>query len=101
MYSKYEALEAIWLERLSWVEAETLFKQDRTVVIPLGAAAKQHGPHLPLNNDALIAQWLAEEVAQALCRRLRAGATLATAEKGRAVATALLDQVLQDIEKML
>lgn len=66
MYSKYEALEAIWLERLSWVEAETLFKQDRTVVIPLGAAAKQHGPHLPLNNDALIAQWLAEEVAQAL-----------------------------------
>jgi len=66
MYSKYETLEGIWLERLSWVEAETLFKQDRIVVIPLGAAAKEHGPHLPLNNDALIAQWLAEEVAQAL-----------------------------------
>ena len=33
------------------------------MVIPLGAAAKQHGPHLPLNNDALIANWLAESVA--------------------------------------
>jgi len=35
-------------------------------VIPLGSAAKEHGPHLPLNNDALIANWLAREVAQRL-----------------------------------
>jgi creatinine amidohydrolase len=34
------------------------------VVIPLGAAAKEHGPHLPLNNDAVIAGWLAQQVMQ-------------------------------------
>ncbi len=54
---------AAWLERLRWTEAETLLRQDPVVVLPLGAAAKEHGPHLPLNNDALIAEWLAREVA--------------------------------------
>ncbi len=53
----------VWLENLSWPEAETLLRQDPVVVLPLGAAAKEHGPHLPLNNDALIAEWLAAEVA--------------------------------------
>ncbi len=52
-----------WLERLTWIEAETLLRRDPVVVLPLGAAAKEHGPHLPLNNDALIAEWLAREVA--------------------------------------
>ena len=58
--------EAVWLENLTWLEAETLLQQDRIVVVPLGAAAKEHGPHLPLNNDALIAGWLAREVAARL-----------------------------------
>ena len=50
------------LETLNWLEAQSALGDDCVVVIPLGAAAKEHGPHLPLNNDALIAQWLAEEV---------------------------------------
>jgi creatinine amidohydrolase len=50
------------LETLSWVEAEGWFATNPVVVLPLGAAAKEHGPHLPLNNDALIADWLAEQV---------------------------------------
>ena len=54
------------LETLSWVEAERYFAVNPVVVIPLGAAAKEHGPHLPLNNDAIIAGWLAEQL-----RRLR------------------------------
>ncbi len=54
------------LEQLTWVQAETWFARDPLVVIPLGAAAKEHGPHLPLNNDAVIAEWLAEET----CRQL-------------------------------
>ncbi len=58
--------EAVRLENLTWLEAEPLLRQDRIVVIPLGAAAKEHGPHLPLNNDALIAEWLAREVAARL-----------------------------------
>ncbi len=54
------------LETISWIEAEKCLQQDPLVVIPLGAAAKEHGPHLPLNNDALIANWLAEEIRQRL-----------------------------------
>jgi creatinine amidohydrolase len=53
------------LETLSWPEAERYFAGNPVVVLPLGAAAKEHGPHLPLNNDAIIANWLATE----LCRR--------------------------------
>jgi len=52
------------LETLSWVDAEQYFSSDPVVVVPLGAAAKEHGPHLPLNNDAIIANWLAEQVMQ-------------------------------------
>jgi creatinine amidohydrolase len=54
------------LETISWVEAEKWLASDPVVVIPLGAAAKEHGPHLPLNNDALIAGWLAEQVRRRL-----------------------------------
>ncbi len=43
------------LETINWIEAEKWFATDPVVVIPLGAAAKQHGPHLSLNNDAIIA----------------------------------------------
>ncbi len=62
MSSNHETA-GVWLENLSWPEAETLLRQAPVVVLPLGAAAKEHGPHLPLNNDALIAEWLAAEVA--------------------------------------
>jgi creatinine amidohydrolase len=31
---------------------------DRVVVLPLGAGAKEHGPHLPLRNDAILADHL-------------------------------------------
>ena len=52
----------VYLETLSWPEAAAVLTENSVVVIPLGAAAKEHGPHLPLNNDALIANWLAGEV---------------------------------------
>jgi creatinine amidohydrolase len=54
------------LETLSWIEAEQWFADDPVIVIPLGAAAKEHGPHLPLNNDAIIAAWLGEQVSARL-----------------------------------
>ena len=54
------------LETLSWIEAEQWFADNPVVVIPLGAAAKEHGPHLPLNNDAIIATWLGEQIMQRL-----------------------------------
>ena len=41
--------------RLNWVEAESVPTLDAVVLIPLGATAKRHGPHLRLNGDWAIA----------------------------------------------
>ena len=62
----HETQSGCWLESMTWIEAERMLGEDRVVVIPLGAAAKEHGPHLPLNNDALIANWLADAVVERL-----------------------------------
>jgi creatinine amidohydrolase len=50
--------KGILLEDLSWVEAEKILTPNAVIVIPLGAAAKEHGPHLKLKNDLLIAEYL-------------------------------------------
>lgn len=39
------------LADLSWVQAREAFTRDPVIVIPLGAGAKEHGPHLPLDTD--------------------------------------------------
>jgi len=54
-----------WLERITWVQAADALKADAVVVIPLGAAAKEHGPHLTLANDAKLAEYLVRRVADA------------------------------------
>jgi len=50
------------LEDLTWVEAEKVLTSDAVVVLPLGAESKEHGPHLKLGNDYLMAQYLAARV---------------------------------------
>lgn len=52
----------VLLEELTWLEAEKLLRPDSVVVIPLGAAAKEHGPHLKLKNDAIIAEYHKDRV---------------------------------------
>lgn len=47
---------------VSWVVAEQYLDTGTVVVIPLGAEAKEHGPHLTLRNDQLLAQYYAERV---------------------------------------
>ena len=54
------------LEELTWVEARTAIDSGMPVVIPIGAAAKEHGPHLPLRTDATVAAALARRVAEHL-----------------------------------
>ncbi|HKO43453.1 MAG TPA: creatininase family protein [Pyrinomonadaceae bacterium] len=54
--------KGVLLEDLTWLEAEKVLTKDTVVVIPLGAAAKEHGPHLKLKNDWLIAEYLKERV---------------------------------------
>lgn len=51
------AQPATVLGRLPWTEAQRLLTPDAIVVIPLGAESKEHGPHLPLDNDRRLADW--------------------------------------------
>jgi creatinine amidohydrolase len=52
----------ILLENLTWVEAERILTPTSVVVIALGAQAKEHGPHLTLKNDWLMAEYLKKRV---------------------------------------
>jgi creatinine amidohydrolase len=55
----------VLLEELTWVEAERVLTEDAVVVIALGAAAKEHGPHLRLDNDWIMAEYLKRRVLDA------------------------------------
>jgi creatinine amidohydrolase len=52
----------IVLGDLTWPEAEKVLTKDAVVVIPLGAASKEHGRHLRLDNDWTTAKWLEQRV---------------------------------------
>jgi creatinine amidohydrolase len=54
--------KGILLEDLTWQEAEKVLTPEAIVVIPIGAESKEHGPHLKLKNDFLIAEYLKREV---------------------------------------
>lgn len=50
--------ESVELEKLTWIEAASVLTTDAVVLIALGAAAKEHGPHLRLDNDLQMAEYL-------------------------------------------
>lgn len=52
----------VLLEQLTWQQAEAVLRADTVVVLPLGAAAKEHGPHLLLSNDFLLAEGLKQRL---------------------------------------
>lgn len=54
----------VLLENLAWPEAGKVLTKSTVVVIPLGAAAKEHGPHLKLKNDFLIAEYLKRRIVE-------------------------------------
>jgi creatinine amidohydrolase len=60
----FAATQGVLLEDLTWVEAEKVLQSDTVVVLPLGAASKEHGPHLKLKNDLILANDLKERVRQ-------------------------------------
>src|SRR5262245_8547700 len=53
----------VFLEDITWVEAERLLTRGGIVALPRGAASKEHGPHLRLANDWLLADALRRRVA--------------------------------------
>jgi acetamidase/formamidase/creatinine amidohydrolase/Fe(II)-dependent formamide hydrolase-like protein len=59
------ATPGLRLTQLTWLEAEPFLSTDRIVVLPLGAASKEHGPHLLLSNDQILADYLADRVVAA------------------------------------
>src|SRR5262249_23364202 len=59
------AVAGVRLSDIPWTEAEGLLGPERVVVLPLGAGSKEHGPHLVLGNDQLLAHRPAARVPQA------------------------------------
>lgn len=55
-----------WLEDLAWPEVAERLALGMPVLIPVGAAAKAHGLHLPLRTDALVARALAQRLVDRL-----------------------------------
>lgn len=56
------AEKGILLEDLTWVEAEKVLTPETVVVIPVGAESKEHGPHLKLRNDFVMAEYFKRQV---------------------------------------
>lgn len=52
------------VERLTWDIVASRLKAGAIAILPIGAAAKQHGFHLPMNTDRLTAEFLAAQVAR-------------------------------------
>lgn len=51
------------LEELTWKEVAAYLKTDQRLIVPIGTC-EQHGPHLPLNTDTLVADKLAEYLSE-------------------------------------
>jgi creatinine amidohydrolase len=52
-----------FIERLSWDAVRARIAGGAAAILPIGAAAKQHGFHLPMNTDRIQAEWLASRIA--------------------------------------
>ena len=46
---------------MTWDEVARRIDDGAAAILPIGAAAKQHGFHLPLNTDRIQAEWLAAQ----------------------------------------
>lgn len=57
--------KGVFLEHLTWKQAEPVLQAAEIVLVPLGARLKEHGLHLPLNNDWRLAEYLAKRVVEA------------------------------------
>jgi creatinine amidohydrolase len=53
-----------FIERLTWDEVGRRLALGAAAILPIGAAAKQHGFHLPMNTDRVQTEWLAARFAE-------------------------------------
>jgi creatinine amidohydrolase len=52
-----------FIENLTWDEVFRRIGDGAAAILPIGAAAKEHGFHLPMNTDRIQAEWLAAKMA--------------------------------------
>ena len=55
-----------WIEDLTWPDVDARLRAGALVIVPVGAIAKEHGHHLPMKTDWLVARELAGRIAAAL-----------------------------------
>ena len=55
-----------FIERMIWSEVVRRIDEGAAAILPIGAAAKQHGLHLPLNTDRIQAECLAARLADSV-----------------------------------
>jgi creatinine amidohydrolase len=54
----------VWLQNMTWEEVEQkVVKCKNTIILPIGST-EQHGPHLPVGTDTMVAMALAESAAK-------------------------------------
>jgi creatinine amidohydrolase len=53
-----------YVESMTWIEAEAALREGPTLLLPVGARTKEHGPHLPLDTDFRTAEYLARRIAE-------------------------------------
>ena len=55
--------DRIWLQEMTWEEIKTKIDEShKTIILPFGST-EQHGPHLPLGTDTMVAMTLAQDAA--------------------------------------
>ena len=59
-------MSGAWLEDLTWAEAGERLAAGAPVIVPVGARAKEHGHHLPLKTDYMLARALGDRLIEAL-----------------------------------
>lgn len=53
-FSALAQVPGAFLGDLSWPEAERRYREAPIVILPFGAGAKEHGPHMPMNADRVV-----------------------------------------------
>ncbi len=61
-----DSMKGLWIENLAWPEVGEKLKAGWPVIVPIGARSKEHGHHLPMQTDYLLARALADGVAAEL-----------------------------------
>jgi creatinine amidohydrolase len=57
-------MQEAWVANLTWREVEDRINAGAMGILPVAAACKEHGLHLPMNTDQIQAEWLARQLAQ-------------------------------------